>query len=462
MNAAKISPLISERTLGLHLDATDSADKLSKQNGHADDDIENVHRKQNANPKTGNNNNNDTIVDQQQTKVVQSIKAKPRFRADVWREVSVDEECNRTTAAPLQLNDCKVISFRIAMSNAEKQRRAKVQSNINQKVIDIDTELESRLRQIRIESAEEAQKRLQEKRQLREQALFDAIEQMDESARQSEEASRRQMTEMIEHNRKIIDRANKMKRDEEIRSLRESIKVCKSLFISRYEAYAKALIAAQIGLEQVGKLTEFAEQKGSFLQRYENILATVNSGHTSRNELEAFEQLCEDIKQRSLRIDAEIAAFKESMKAATVAAAQAAEAQAVERRERAEAAAAAAALTARQAAADAATRQAHNNAGIGDAVDAQQQSAPISITDFVNPKRFEEYRGLLGFLDETKASVRPLQEDINYKKFRFNCKKAVNTPVNAITAVSAGHLKVWVTIPFGFPYNRITAEFTFY
>lgn len=461
MNAAKISPLISERTLGLHLDATDSADKQSKQNGYADDDIENAHRKQNANTKIGNNNNNDTIVDQQQSKAVQSIKATPRFRTDVWREVSVDEECNRTTAAPLQLNDCKVISFRIAMSNAERQRRAKVQSNINQKVIDIDTELESRLRQIRIDTAEEAQKRLQEQRLQREQALFDAIEQMDESARQSEEASRRQMTEMIEHNRKIIDRANKMKRDEEIRSLRESIKVCKSLFISRYEAYAKALIAAQIGLEQLGKLSEFVEQKENFLKRYENLFATVNAGHTTHNELEAFEQLCEDIKQKSMRIDAEIAAYKESMNAATVAAAKAAEAQAVERRERADAAAASAALAARQAAADAATRQAQNTTEIGDAVDAHQQSAAISITDFVNPKQFEEYRVLLGFLDESIASVRPLTEDINYKKFRFNCQKAVNIPVNSISAVSAGHLKVWVSVQFEHPRNRIAAELTF-
>ncbi len=57
-----------------------------------------------------------------------------------------------------------------------------------------------------------------------------------------------------------------------------------------------------------------------------------------------------------------------------------------------------------------------------------------------NRSRREKHAKLLG---EWKQNVQPLlsTEDTNLKSFRFACQRAVNTPVNAISAASSAHLK---------------------
>lgn len=52
--------------------------------------------------------------------------------------------------------------------------------------------------------------------------------------------------------------------------------------------------------------------------------------------------------------------------------------------------------------------------------------------------QFVEFRQ---FLTTYEASYKALLEDDSLKKFRFDLQKAVNTPVNAISSVSGGHLK---------------------
>lgn len=431
LNAAKISHLVSERTLGLNQpNNDDSRENAVEPNLNDTENNENVINNKNTN----NNNNNNISNSKRQTP--------PRFRSDVWRQVKLnntdedeygDSFLHRTPVAPLQFADCKAISFRIARNNAEKQRRAQVQSNISRKVMDIDNELEARLHQIRIESAEEAQKRLHEKRQQREKALLDAIKQMDETARHDEEANRREMSAMIEHNRKIIDRANKMKREEEIRELYESMKASKQLFIGRYEGYVKGITMRQAELRAAGRWEAYAEQKDLFLQRYEGIIKAVNSREISITDVEALDRLCDDIRQESATVEADIAAHKAKTDEAAT---KAAHSQEQERKERAEAAAAAAR------AAEAVT--ATHPVTTVDAVDARQK--PIKsvnvLSDFVNPQRYKTYRELMIFLDEYTASFKPLLEDQNWKPFRFNCQKAVNMPVNAISAVTGQHLRV--------------------
>lgn len=64
------------------------------------------------------------------------------------------------------------------------------------------------------------------------------------------------------------------------------------------------------------------------------------------------------------------------------------------------------------------------------------------LEEFVNEKRLRYYQTLMAFLDEHTAAFKPLLDDVNWKKFRFNCQKAVNTPVNALTAVTSQHLRV--------------------
>ncbi|XP_023935950.1 mRNA export factor Gle1 [Bicyclus anynana] len=60
---------------------------------------------------------------------------------------------------------------------------------------------------------------------------------------------------------------------------------------------------------------------------------------------------------------------------------------------------------------------------------------------FYSAKNYAYYKQLQNFLDSYERSYIDLMENINLKKFRFDCQKAVNTPVNAISSVSGAHMK---------------------
>lgn len=422
MNAAKISHLVSERTIG-------QANK---------EEVELSLQKANGNHQTNDDNvdHNRTITIRPANKKSPKNKTPQSFRNDVWREVKADDDASEPIRPAFQLNDYKMVSFCIAMSSAEKQRKALVQSKVAVMQNDIHKQIEDRLRQIRIESAEEAQKRQQAKRQQYENVVLDAIKQYDESARESEAETQKEMIAMIEHNRKVIDRANKIKRDEELRSLYTTLNATKTLFISQFESFAKTVISTQAVLKQIGKLKHFNELQDSFLDRYEKIIQTINSKHVivSADDVTAFEKLCEDVKIETSMVNTEIKIASSAAAEATAraAAAKAAEAQAeAEHRKEAEAAAASAQLAAVE-------------AQKLDAVNANhaQPIATADINEFVNPRQLESYVELSSFLEEYITSIKPLQEDVAWKSFRFNCQKAVNIPVNAISNLSAAHLRV--------------------
>lgn len=64
------------------------------------------------------------------------------------------------------------------------------------------------------------------------------------------------------------------------------------------------------------------------------------------------------------------------------------------------------------------------------------------LSQYVNSKCFENYRELSQFLKAYEASYQNLLHDEKFKKYRFDCQKAINMPINAITAVSGQHLTV--------------------
>lgn len=80
---------------------------------------------------------------------------------------------------------------------------------------------------------------------------------------------------------------------------------------------------------------------------------------------------------------------------------------------------------------------------------AQQQTAQLEqVSQTVVPTSAQEptaalafYQGIHSFYQEKVDSVKPLQIDENMKKYRFACQKAINIPLNAISAVSPQHLQ---------------------
>ncbi|CAH0400581.1 unnamed protein product [Chilo suppressalis] len=60
---------------------------------------------------------------------------------------------------------------------------------------------------------------------------------------------------------------------------------------------------------------------------------------------------------------------------------------------------------------------------------------------FYSAKNYNYYLELKSFLDTYESQYKELLENSNLKKFRFDCQKAVNTPVNALSSVSGSHMR---------------------
>lgn len=78
------------------------------------------------------------------------------------------------------------------------------------------------------------------------------------------------------------------------------------------------------------------------------------------------------------------------------------------------------------------------NARVQEAL-AQQMRRAQSM--FYSDKNYLIYDDLKNFLECYENTYKDLLENANLKKFRFDCQKAVNTPVNALSSVSGTHMR---------------------
>lgn len=419
VNAAKISPLVQERTIGpkhtngLHKNETDHK-------------IERV----------DNRCERSSVANSSKNSLQNGIFDGSKFRKDVWREVNIESEHKETPKNVLQLNDCKAISFRLAANTAEKQRRAKISTHLQERQSQWDSELEQRLQQIRIDSAEK-QKQNNAKRLERERITLQAIEKIEAQAKQDEMKSNLKKSEMIEHSRKLIEHANQLKRQDEIRLLFESINASKLLFINLHELFAKIIINHQALLNQIGKLEELVGKRDGFLERYEKIINTVNSKPITITDTELFEKLCLDIKKEQSDLNSLIQSSKEALSQnAAIDASKVANNLQVKNNE----------TTTFKSPAEALRTANTNEVSVTDGNTAKL-SNPSMISSNKNigsGVHIAKYHELMRFYQEYKAQVQPLLADVNMKQFRFNCKKGVSTPVNAISPINVQHLQVCI------------------
>ena len=410
-NAARISPLVNERTLGPSVREavckTPSRNELHQPNGSSNED-DRHHKKS---PSGDKHENNNTIPNQQS-----SIIQKSKFKTDVWKNVNVDaEKCERSPS--LLLTEYKSIGFRMAINSAEKQRRARILSNVNEQQQSAREELELRLAKVRIDSAEDAQRRILLKQQQREQRLSEAIKQIEETVKVADANSEREISAMIEHNRRTIERANKLKRDEEIRSMYEVLNATKVLFINSFEAFAKTIITNQAMLTVMSRLSEHMSQRDEFLRRYEAIINKINARQISQAEVDEFEKLCVDIKNQQTAIDDAIRCFREAADAAALAAKTEEQAKAV-------------ALAAAHSVPPTQTSQ---SASVVDGSGRIQVTSQPGLTSLRSPERMAVYQELMNFYQAYSSEYQIIISDVNLKKFRFNCQKAINQPGNSVT-----------------------------
>ncbi|KAL3289602.1 hypothetical protein HHI36_023015 [Cryptolaemus montrouzieri] len=69
-----------------------------------------------------------------------------------------------------------------------------------------------------------------------------------------------------------------------------------------------------------------------------------------------------------------------------------------------------------------------------------QPGISFYLEEYISESNFNWYSKLISFHDEYNDSLKELLDDTRLKQFRFDCMKAVNLSVNAISAVSSSHL----------------------
>lgn len=397
MNAAKISPHIHERTIGPQVSAPQPG---------PDEDSD------------SNESENNRLANGRAHQVTSRAKTQ-HFRTDVWREVNIDED-EETPRKLMPLNDCKLVSFRLAAKSAEKERRSQINSDLQEKQSKFDSALEQRLQQIRIESAAEAQKRIQRRIHDRETSLQAAIKQIEDEAKDVEEQQNNETKLRMEQNQKLLEHIKQLRRSGEIRTLLEAVNTNKVLFINLYEAFAKSVTSNQAQLHHINKLDHYKTKSESMLSQYERVLNAVNAKQVTSAEVEALQHLCDEARAEQDEVHSDVKRAEEDL--ASLAAASAAAAE--ERRN-----------------AEVASVVPATEVSVVDGSQAQVSAIAVSSGESAHPARLAFYNQLMSFYDECRGQVQPLLDDANMKKFRFNCQKAVNTPVNAISAVSPQHLE---------------------
>lgn len=423
VNAAKISPLVHGPTIG-----PKKKDINKETNGTiTSSTVRNNQNDENQQPpdQINYNNNNINLNKNSLNISLQQFDAeKCRFRTDVWRDVkSESEECDSSRHL-LQLSDCKAISFRLKANSMEKERRAKVSSDLQTKNAEWNGELERRMQKIRIDSAEK-QRQTQAKRLERERAVLKVIEEIEAQAQQNEVHSTQREVYMIEHSRKLIERAEFLKRQDEQRLLIEMINACKTLFINLYECYAATIINCEDILTHSGTMPTYKLKRDEYLQRYESIMNTINSKIITNAEVKLFETLCDDLKADQADIDKFTEEIRDMIAQAVVKA-------------KAEIAASTNATAA--AAVAAAAVAATADVSVTDGPKALANLA-VAVNNTGSADRIGQYNELMQFFEQYRAHIQPLIADANLKKFRFNCQKAMNTPVNSIASLSPEHLQ---------------------
>ncbi|CAG9789427.1 unnamed protein product [Diatraea saccharalis] len=75
------------------------------------------------------------------------------------------------------------------------------------------------------------------------------------------------------------------------------------------------------------------------------------------------------------------------------------------------------------------------------AVETQNKQDKLNKPMFYSSKNYNYYLELKSFLENYESQYKDLLDNANLKKFRFDCQKAVNTPVNALSSVSGMHMR---------------------
>ncbi|KAH8394665.1 hypothetical protein KR222_001347, partial [Zaprionus bogoriensis] len=242
----------------------------------------------------------------------------------------------------------------------------------------------------------------------------------------------------------------------------EGVSRCHSRFCSQYEAITKLLLT--LDKETVQACAAINTELRELGQQFDQLVAKIKNANSGPPELTCVftaEQHCQSLAkleeslhkqlseqaQEQLNKAKQLAEEKEKQRA--LEAEQQRKQEQEQKQQELEAKQKATAEAAAAAAATAAAAQATAPTAPAAAAAAQEtpSAAPAPATpsagissSYVHPTRLAYYNEIIALYQSKVDAVKPLQTDEAWKKYRTNCQRTINVPLNAITAASPQHL----------------------
>lgn len=326
-------------------------------------------------------------------------------------------------ARKVDISDCRAVSYQMYQQELERKRMKDKKHEMEQRQARMreadrlrDLQLEERIKQAGSDAARKAVES--------EQKLLEAIREQERIAKDFEE---RRRAEIDEENRRLAEVSQQLKKkEEEIKkkhAMFDAIRNSQYNFRKMTDAFTKALM--NIDKELSVRFNAQKKTVQGLVKSFEQLLHNVNATReVTQLEVDKAAELCKSMDQTN----AEVVEIMNRIQTEIADRVKKEEEQKQEQQKAADAAPAQDTVPVPQDTTDTSVKVAQP---------ASNQPDPLAA--FASQENRAFHREIKTFYEHHQHAVRALQEDASTKNYRFNCQKAINTPVNAISAVSREH-----------------------
>ncbi|XP_053684569.1 mRNA export factor Gle1 [Sabethes cyaneus] len=408
-NAARISPLIKGCTIG----PNSTENGLPKENDSS----------------LGNEADRPATVSKKHERAANDVGDRLKYVPDLT--VTVRNPARRSldsstcSARRVDISDCRAISVKLHEQELELTRKKEMRKEMERRQARIreadrhrDLIHEDRIRR----ASEEAARRNQEY----EQKILEASSAL---ARQAEEYEKQRKAEIDRENRRMAEVSLQLKlKQEEIKrrhAMFNAILEQQATFRKMTEVFNKTLLS--VDKEYLGNFASQNKSAYGLVKAFEQLFQSVRENKEVKQEdVDRACELCKSMEQTNT----EVFDIKNRLQQEI--------AERIKKDEEQQQAQAAGKQQPQPAEAEVAPPSAQDTTDTNSKV-APSSNEPHPLAAFVSRESLAFYSGIKSFYEQHQAAVKVLLDDANMKSYRFNCQKVINTPVNAISAVSREH-----------------------
>lgn len=353
------------------------------------------------------------------------VKNKSKILKDFYGEPDDDFYTNPHSPSNIRVEDLQSLSARLRQKKADKEITAQVRRELrerNERILERDRQHQKQLEEANKEVEINLQRRMIEN----ERKLLIAIEEHERKAREFTESQKVKCAETKNRFEEMRQRSQALER---FRAIHELFKRIIEKFVTVYSKFDRD-IQAMFG--------NYKSAVNQIIKQFESKFQSIDKSALGQDEINEAQRLYKDVEKVIMDMGNKVAEIKE----AQLAAKQAEEQKLKEEQENqaaldqqkqneAEAAAALASLS----------RQTENQP---QPTPQTQSSKPVELDimrQFVSRDALERYNNIMATYKQATETVKKLQEDDSMKKYRSACQFAVTIPINAISVVSADHLR---------------------